>query len=201
MNLYYEKPRPKLAQGDIFLDVPHIYLRDESVTFLRRRSTKYGPSADLYLLRDQEHTPRAPFDPEGDEAASVVQLAPALLLTHACEIDQSPKACVNVALIRPLRNVPEGARDAILRGENLRLFPLPENDDPPLEPSYVDFSRVTSLRQNALVACQRIASASPDLLKALYLGLVRYITRYEMTGDSLDTLVEQAIVEALEGGE
>lgn len=197
LDPFYQPPLQRLSQGDIFLDVPHLYLRDDEVTFLRRRSLKGGhPGADLYVLGDKKRSPSNAFNPEGDELAAPVQLAPGMLLTHACEIDNRPTACVSVALIRALRTVPQENQEPIVAGENLAFLPLPENDDPPLEESYVDFSRVTSLRQDVLLSTQRILSPAPALLKALYVGMARYLTRYDIAPSLLEKLVEEAIAEA-----
>lgn len=196
MDRFYQLPLPRLAQGDIFLDVPSIYLRDDAVTFLRRRQGKYGPLADIYVLDDKDHAPKKAFDRHDDEVAARVQLAPGLLLTHACEIDNSPRACVAVALIRPLRTVPPESHEAITSGTNLRVLYLPENDDPAFEESYVDFSRITSLRLDALPREKRILSAAPDLVKALYVGLTRYSTRFDISPQLLEPLIGEAISEA-----
>lgn len=175
------------------MDVPSIFIRDDKITFLRRRQGKRGPVADLYMLSDESHTPKKSFNPENDELAARVQVARAMLLTHGCEIDNTRKACLSVALIRPLRHVPPEHREAIVSGRNVRYLPLPENDSPPFEESYIDFSRVTNLRPDALPLDRRILSASPDLLKALYVGVTRYITRYDIAPATLEQLVDEAI--------
>ena len=196
MDRYYQLPLPKFAQGDIFLDVPSIYLGDDAVTFLRRRDARRGPLADIYVLDDESHTPRQPFNRQGDEVAAKIQLAPGMLLTHACEVDNSPRACVGVALIRPLGPVPPESREAITSGKNLRLLYLPENDVPAFEESYVDFSRITSLRLDAIPREKQILSAAPDLVKALYVGMTRYFTRFDISSPMLEPLIAEAIPEA-----
>lgn len=148
------------------------------------------------MLGDKKRTPTQAFNVEDDELAARVQLAPGMLLSHACEIDNSATACVSVALIRPLRTAPKEHQEAIVTGRNVRFLPLPENDDPPFEQCYVDFSRVTSLRPWVLLARQRILSPAPALLNALYVGLARYITRYDIAPSLLERLVREAIAEA-----
>ena len=132
------------------MDVPSLYFREGPIEFPRRRPLSRGPGADLYTLGDQERVPRQQFSPGGDEVIAPVQVAASILLTHACEIDNSTKACALVALIRPMRVVPQASCEPIRTGKNLRTLWLPENDAPRFEESYVDFSRITSLRLDAL---------------------------------------------------
>jgi hypothetical protein len=186
-----------MAQGDIFLDIPSVYLPEARVTFLRRRHSQRGPLADLYVLGDTRHVPQQrQFNPQGDELAASVQLGSAMLLTHACEVDNRPRATVSLALVRPLRTVPDASKEAIKSGRNLSFLYLPENDAPPFEESYVDFSRITSLRPDALSPDRRILSSSQQLLQALYVGLVRYFTRFDLNLSEIDDLVARAILEA-----
>lgn len=148
------------------------------------------------MLGNTGHAPQKLFDPEGDELAASVQLASGILLTHACELDNRPKANVSLALIRPLRTLPEPSKEAIRFGRHLSFLYLPQNDAPPFEESYVDFSRITSLRRAALPLGRRILSASEQLLRALYVGLARYYTRFDINPSEMAGLVAQAISEA-----
>lgn len=126
-----------------------------------------------------------------------MQVADAIVLTHACELDNTnPRATVILGLIRRMRDVPEGSRTAIREGRNLRLLYLPQNDDPPLEDGYIDLSRVSSVRREALTEGCRILSATDTLLKAVYLGLIKYLMRFEVDEVLIDPLVQRAIGEA-----
>lgn len=196
MRSYYQPPLPQIAQGDIFADVPSIYLPNSAITFPRRRDMKRGPGADLYILDDESRHPQArPFDPNGDEVIADIQMTYGILLTHACEMDNSRKANLAFALIRPMRPMPEEDRVRIRSGANLRVLHLPASDSAGLEESYVDFSRITSLRPQALDNMPRILSATSVLLTALYVGLARYFTRFDIDPDLLSDLVDQAIRE------
>lgn len=166
---------------------------EDRIIFLRRwRDTPRGPAAILYDFGDTDRVPQQPFKPDADEGIATVQLANAILLTHGCELDNRPGGNVLFALVRPMRTVPEEHREAIRGGRNISFLPLEDNDDPPLEESYVDFSRISSMKPEALPRVRRILSASPELLKALYLGIARYFTRFEIRPEELAGLVEQA---------
>jgi len=189
----YSSPLPELTPGDIFVNLPSIYLRSAEITFLRRRTGPKGPLADLYILGDEDRAPKKPFNPNDDEVMAHVQLAQAILLTHGCEIDNRPKAALSVAIVRPIKSVPTGdAKEKIRSGENLSYLYLPENDYPTLEQSYVDFSRISALKPEALPLDPRILSASPELLRALYIGLLRYFTRWDIEPELLESLVLDA---------
>ena len=192
MDPLYQAPLAKLTPGDVFVDIPSIYLRAAELTFLRRRQGPHGPLADLYVLGGEGNVPTKPFDPNGDEVAVPVQVTNGILLTHGCEIDNRPKACVSLALIRPIAPLPGEAKENIRRGRNLSFMWLPDNDDPPLPESYVDFSRISAVRPAALDQGRRIVSASAELLEALYVGLVRCFTRWEISGELLALLVQES---------
>ena len=162
---------------------------------MRRRDTRDGPGALLYALGDANRQPPKAFNPNLDETVAKLQLTKAIVLTHSCEMDNSPKATLTLGLIRPMRTYPEEGQDAIREGRNVRLLYLPANDAPELEESYVDLSRLTSLRRNVLPEENRVLSASDQLLKALYMGLMKYFTRFEVDEASIVPLVEQALAE------
>jgi hypothetical protein len=190
---FYQLPVPQLTQGDILNDVPAVYVGDGPLEFIRRRDTPRGPTGDIFVLGDGERAPQQAFKRDGDEFVGNVQQARAMILTHSCELDNSPRATVTLVLIRPMRNLPDEAKSAIREGRNLRLLYLPANDEPPLEESYVDLSRVTSIRRGALNDDQRYLSATRDLLLAVYMGIVKYYTRFEVDEESLVPLVERAL--------
>jgi hypothetical protein len=195
-NEFYRLPPESISQGDIFRDVPSAYVANSDLEVVRRRQSQRGPVGDLYTVGDEAHRPQQAFDPNGDEVVGRVQVAHALVLTHACEIDNSPKATIIVGLIRAMKFVPEDARAAIRDGRNRRLLYLPPNDEPLLEESYLDFSRLTSIRREALRDDHRILSLTQTTLKAVYLGLTRYLMRYELPEVEIDALVQKAIEDA-----
>jgi hypothetical protein len=167
------------------------------IVLIRRRTGPGGrPLGDLYTLGNSELQPKQPFDPNRDEFVGTFQLADAVLLTNSCEMDNSPKANLTFALIRPLRTVPEEHRDAMVSGDNARVLYLPANDDPEFEESYIDFSRLSSLRPDAVQIANRVVSATEGLMKGIYVGFVRYVTRFVVEGDEIEALVQKAIDEA-----
>jgi hypothetical protein len=195
LDEFYISPREDLWPGDIFVDLPSIYLRAPPVTYLRRLTGRGGrPIADLYVLGDgdaQLQQGQPPFNPNDDEAAVQMQLASALLLTQGCEIDNSPGACVQLALIRPLRAVSEENKESIREGRNSRYMYLPPNDDPLMEEGYVDFSRISSVRQEALEIGRRILSGAPELVQALHILLLRYFARWDLSEDIVQRLIAE----------
>lgn len=197
-NEFYQHPHPRLAQGDIFLNIPSVSVRDTDLRFLRERDGTGGVKvADIFRVDGSDgRTPQGKaFNPDDERLYANLQMAPAMLLTHACEIDNSPKAMVLVALMRPLRSVGVEQHAPIKEGRNLRFLYVPPNDDPPLAESYVDFSRITSVRRQVLPDRPAL-SVSPLMLKAVYVGLVRYFTRSDVEPALLDSLVAKAIDEA-----
>lgn len=158
---FYRIPVSSLSQGDIFQDVPSVYV------------------------------------PRGTPFTGTVQVAKGILLTHSCELDNSnSRATITFGLIRPLANVQEEFKAPIREGRNLRLLYLPSNDDPLLEEGYVDLSRLSSVRREAVSDDQRLLSATDTLLKAIYLGLIKYVTRFEVDEAAIDSVVQRAMDEA-----
>ncbi len=194
MDPLYRAPTEEFSPGDIFSETPSLYLRDSGLEFLRRRTGKGGRAeADLYAVANQTTSPIKPFNPLDDEAIARVQTASAVVLTHGCEIDGRPRACLVVALARPIRTVPTANdQENIRRGATLSFLWLPPNDEPPMEESYIDFSRLTSLRREALRPEDKILSASEELTKALFLGVTRYFTRWDIPEETLTQLALEA---------
>lgn len=193
---FYRPPVARISQGDIFRDVPSVYVPDPEIVVVRQRQSPRGPVGDLYTVGDEGHLPQQAFNPNGDTFVGTIQVASGVLLTHSCEFDNSPRATVTFGLIRPMRTVPDDARAAIRQGRNLRLLYLPANDAPMMEESYIDLSRLTSIRLQAVGQGTRLLSATDSLLKAIYVGLIRYVTRFEASEDEIALLVQRAIAEA-----
>ncbi len=154
------------------------------------------PGAAKYVYGDEDRAPQQAFDPNKEEVVAQAALGAGILLSQGCEIDHSPQ--IWLALIRTLRSVPLEHQDAVVSGANFRFLYLPENDDPPFEASYLDFSRITTVRVAAMTAYNRILSASDDLIRALYVGITRYITRFDLRPTVLNDVVARAISEASE---
>jgi hypothetical protein len=190
---FYQLPLSRLTQGDILRDVPSLFVPDPEITFLRKRAGPRGPVGDLYVLGDQEIKPQQAFNPDGDFAVASVQSANAILLTHSCELDNSPRAQIAFALIRSMAPLQEDAKSTIRSGGNRRLLYLPPNDDPELIESYVDLSRVTTIRRDAVPEQRRLLSLTEASLTALYFGLMRYFTRHIADEEAIAQLAHDAL--------
>jgi hypothetical protein len=160
------------------MDVPSLRVLSTEIEFIRRRNTARGPVGDLYTV-GAEQRPQQAFNPSEDDIVVSCQVANAMIIGNACDWDNNRTAPVPIALVRPLRTLPNDAHDAIRRGENGRFLHLPENDDPALEESYVDFARTTSLRANVLDGYARLLSPSNELMTALYVALTYFYSRME----------------------
>lgn len=176
--------------------MPSTEVTSIDVTYVRRDPPKNGTSATLHRVSDGPIANVKRFALERDEIVLPVQVTFGILLTHGCEFDNSPNADVLVALARPLGVVPLDAQDAIRAGRNKRVFPLPENDDPHFAESYIDFTRITSLKPDQVTHLERILSPSKELLSALYTAIAVYFFRLKLDPALQAEAVARAIEEA-----
>lgn len=169
-----------LLQGDIFHNVPFVWVTERPLLIARHFQQGAGgrqiygvhKEFDAPTLHPGATTPpTTPFrleDREDPELAVVpVVLSTGIMLTHDCEIENDDHRLL--ALIRPITDLEEPFRQRCLDGLRTDMFPLlPQDDEPAMPTSYVDFKIITPLRPRALSGpVVRHASASSWLRKAL----------------------------------
>ncbi len=169
-----------MLQGDIFIDVPFVWVPERPLLVARY----VGPSKGriIYSIHKEfdgpashqgsERPPREEFrlkDRQRPELALVpVLLAMGMVLTHDCEIENDPDHRA-LAMIRPITDLEPAYQQKCLAGERMDMFPLEAQDEPPaMVTSFVDFRKTTPLRPGALAApATRHASASQELREAV----------------------------------
>ncbi len=193
---YYQQPTRLIGQGDILTAVPSLRIIRSDLEFVRRRQTARGPVGDLYTVDGARQPQGRAFDPNQDEVVAACQVGYAMILGNACDWDNSPTAPVPLALVRPLRTLPQDAHPAIRQGENGRFLHLPANDEPAFEESYVDFARATTVRASVLPSFIRLLSPSSELLAALYAALAYFYSRMDLAVHDLAQRAEAALMQA-----
>jgi hypothetical protein len=193
---YYQRPTRQVGQGDILVDVASLRLTTDEFEFIRRRNGARGPIADIYPYGGPRTPTQQHFNPNADEAIVPVQVARGMIMSNACDWDNSATAPVLIALVRPLEFLPADAQEHIRQGRNGRYLHLPENDEPQFEESYVDFARMTSVRVTALASHARLLSPNERLLAALYIGLTYFFSRCEPASDLVTDAVRRALDQA-----
>jgi hypothetical protein len=169
-----------LLQGDIFKRVPFIWVPERPLLVARHfRMGKegrelYGVHKEFDGRTSNPGSARPPDDPfrweerENPELVLVpVVLAMGIVLTHDCEIEHDDHRLL--AIIRPITDLEEPYRQKCLDGEDTDLFPLlPQDAQPSMPMSFVDFTISTPLRPRGLdQPAERYASTSLWLRMAL----------------------------------
>lgn len=190
---FYRRPSERLGQGDIFVDLPSLRVPLGTTEYLRRDPAS---GAARVLTVETSEGAAEPFRAAGEEGVAAIQVAHAILLTHGCELDKPTPSDVLVAVVRPLDTVPGDRRSAIRDGKVKRTLWLPENDDPYLPESYADFSRLTSVPPQRILAARRLMSPTPEFLSALYTAITIYFTRLEIDPALQEAAVDEAVRES-----
>jgi hypothetical protein len=131
------------------------------------------------FLHDATNPPtQHPFDWSGKERVSAEgQLAMAIVITHDCEIEnEDARGHRLVALVRPTEGLSAEDRDVLIRNKHFGRMYLPALASMGLPESYVDWRRITTLRENALPNAQRIGSMTDVGREILQASFIRYIT-------------------------
>lgn len=170
-----------LLQGDIFLDVPFVWVPERPLLVARflgenkKRVMTYAVHKEAEGPTSHQGTGRPPkggfrlTDRQKPELALVpVILAMGMVLTHDCEIENDPDHRV-VAMVRPITDLQPVYQQKCLAGERTDMFPLESQDQAPAMPSsFVDFRKTTPLRPGALAPpAVRHASISQELRDAV----------------------------------
>jgi len=167
-----------LLQGDIFLKVPFISVRERPL--LVARYVGLSKKRELYSVHKEfdgptsnkgGRPPGSPFRLEDRQKPELVLvpvlLSMAIVLTHDCEIEHDDHR--TLAMVRPITDLEPTFQEKCLAGDRTDMFPLqPQDEAPAMVTSFVDFRKFTPLRPGALdPPAERYASASPVLREAL----------------------------------
>ncbi len=176
-----------LSQGDMFLNVPFIWLDRRPLVVLRHHGQFDGKY--LYSLHKEADgatelpATTLPADdkfrwhdlnkPEFVVAKCLFSMG--IVVTHDCECDNDDHR--TVAMIRPMTVLPEKSQKQLLANDRTDLLALLPQDKPPrMEPSFIDFRKTAMLRPHGLdPPTTRYASASPGLSEAIAGGYYEYL--------------------------
>jgi hypothetical protein len=173
----FSPPSDELSQGDLFVEVPSVYVQD-----LRYLVKTADNTFSLQAVAGQRRLDR-PYPANAEETRTF-----GIVLTHDCEIDKEPRrALVHVALVRPLRapDVPEEHLDGFRANTRHRAFYLPTNDYLEGE-NYADLRRMTPLRVDVLLGLTKLASMNEDGRRMLREHIFRFFTRRYLPDDWID---------------
>ena len=173
---FYRALDAQLCQGDIFGQVPHLFLKEQP--HLLHKATLPKNKAG-YLIEDlpEGTLPTTPAD--GGLVPATCHVTRAILLTHGCEIDKDQKHRL-VALIRPMpKDWNEGNRAVVKEGRDHSFFYLPPGEGQ-LAESYVDFRRISTVAPRWVDSAIRLASLSEEARLAMLFQFFRFLARSEM---------------------
>lgn len=189
MPVGLDAPAEKLSQGDVFAEVPIVYVRslaymvkvDKNTFTLRQRAPEALDARNEHQANVREASSHTdPEDPFGN-AMGVRRFG--VVLTHDCEIDKMvDRPSVLVALVRELGTVHEEHRAAIRSYAEKRTFYLPASEFLPTE-SFVDLRVVSTIRREQLETLHRVASMNEDGRMALRAQLFRFFVRRTLPPD------------------
>jgi hypothetical protein len=187
---FYRLVDKEILQGDIFEEVPQLFLRPPLLA-LRRVTLAGGreafgfypfppPADDAPGGPSGRVPPGGPFHfGTGEQTSAFCQVTRAIILNHDCDIENEPDHRL-VALVRPLSPVPAEHQEIIRHNQNFNYFYLPAEDG--LPEAYVDFRRLTSLSPDFLPVEKRIAALAVESVKALQAQFFRFLTRRDLIG-------------------
>jgi|ERR1019366_1227484 hypothetical protein len=184
---FYRPVGNDVLQGDIFNDIPHLFLKPPLKAIRGPITLKGGrPSWGVYdypLTGEPLELPKigGPFNfALGEQVPVTCNVTRAMVLNHECDIENEHEHRL-IALIRPLAPVtnPEH-RQFIKENRNSAFFYLPPNDGG-LEEAYVDFRRITSLSPSFLVPGNRLSALAPVAVLALQAQIFRHFTHRMLT--------------------
>ena len=175
----YLEPSADLLQGDIFDEVPYVYIDARPLKIARPFKQGAG-GRHLYAIHDEyRDDPRDGYRWTNRQNPELIvaraQRGPAVVLTHDCELENEPDYR-HVAPIRLMTELLPEYQERCRAGERWDAFPLArQGEAPAIIESFVDFKKITTMRPSALDASVKIASMSEELRKALSAAYWNYL--------------------------
>lgn len=166
----YEGPRPKLSQGDILASVPGICIRGTVTRIEKGDNRTYHIANGLGEGSAQTG--------EKLSIAAGCRYTKAILITHDCEIDKEHVKTLIVCPVLPLSSLASKSQDLVRRNRVYSRLHLPRYREALVE-SFVDLAQFSTIEKAHLANGQRILSLSDLGRHALYLQLIRWLTRWE----------------------
>jgi hypothetical protein len=136
---FYRDVEDQFCQGDIFVDVPHLFLKDRPTS---------PPPLSLAGKKAGSWTDELSGPEPPTAGAEVVVPAPclvdrAILLTYGCEIDKDKRHRL-IALVRPMTSLRPAEKDVVRKNGRYACFHLPPLA-PAIQEGYVDFRRMSTV--------------------------------------------------------
>lgn len=173
MSDWYAEPEQELSQGDIFVAMPSVYVREPLET--ANTVTCGGGVQHLVRLSAQPQL----FGAQDETMLTRGNLGRAVILTHGCEIDKDTRYRL-IALVRPIAGLRTHVVEEIRSNSRRRFFHLPpESELYNFEESYIDFRRITTVTGSVLETASRILSMQEHLRESMSEALIVYFTRAE----------------------
>ena len=142
------EPDSRLSQGDVLADVGFARIAIPPVS-LKKTTGKGG---------HEVWTPQAAWPSTGQKPVDCLasgNIAPALVVTHSCELDKPAKrGLVLVAPIRLASALQDGQREAILARQKIAFVPLPAL--PGFGDCYADLRATSAISRSPTVATAMI---------------------------------------------
>jgi hypothetical protein len=161
-------PAAELSQGDLVERAPSVHVASlDHIIKIDANRYELRSEAPLQLDLAKKHPANA----------NAVR-APALVLSHDCEIDKNPaRATLLLAIIRWLDGVPEEHRDGFRANTRQRAVYLGAPNVLGDRECYADLRIITTVRRDAFEQLSRVASMSEDGRRMLREHLFRFFTR------------------------
>jgi hypothetical protein len=174
-----------LLQGDLWSDLPFLLARRLPMVVVRRHNDAPGGRATFHgFMVGAGPKPKEAihlgYPAGGDDVIAQGFLCPGIVLSHDCEIENSPDH-VLVAPLLPWANLSAAHQEEAANGLRRDVFPILAQQLPDVSKSYVKFSRVTVVHRDVFGECSRLASANPQLRTRLAVAFYNYLLHPEDT--------------------
>jgi len=184
LDSFYRPADPRLCQGDIFDDIPHLLLKPP-IDILRKTTGKgrrifWDPYP--FPLEEDRQPAKPDFDRRGESVRVTAQFTRAMLMTFDCDLDNEKHAW-SIALVRPMTAIADEAdRQNVREARNFAYFYLPEATEFGLGEAYLDFRRVTTISTDLLqvVRSPRRCSLTAAAVEMLQFQFIRFVTRKDL---------------------
>lgn len=170
-------PRFPAQQGDIFKDVPSVWIATRPLKVARDFRPEGAAARLKYTAINEVDAPQKPFDWAGGEDVVVrATRGFGILLTQDCELDK-PKGMLTFAMIRLLDGSQHAENVEVMRNRRkYRSFYLEEQTQAPaFRAAYVDFGRLTTIAPAAINQADRLLSLVPEVRDALREDFIEFL--------------------------
>lgn len=184
---YIKRPTDAgVEQGDIYLNLPSVIIPARPLRVARHfRTNPKSGREEWFVHAEGVNPPQGGFDWDIDkgkvEPNMLVQghVAMGIVLTHDCEIENDETSTRTLAMIRPPDHLNVEERELLFSGHEYWVaFPLVEQtDEPVFKRSWIDFRRLTTVREDVLQESTRLLSLSEELREAMAHAFWNYLFR------------------------